>query len=113
VSSNREAIESRGERPTASWPANVREDGINCDVPYNADRLIANSIALGRWLRRMRPQVGFLLTSGTQQTAAESQEWGLLLSKPYRFSDLSHHLRSILGRYGRASVESWRARPKL
>jgi DNA-binding response OmpR family regulator len=54
--------------------------------------------ALGRWLRGMRPQVGFLLTSGTEQTAAESQEWGLLLSKPYRFSDLSHHLRSILGR---------------
>jgi hypothetical protein len=46
----------------------------------------------------MRPQVGFLLTSGTEQTAADSQEWGLLLSKPYRFSDLSHHLRSILGR---------------
>jgi DNA-binding response OmpR family regulator len=57
----------------------------------------ANSLALGRWLHRMRPQVGFLLTSGTDQTAAE-QEWGLLLSKPYRFSDLSHHLRSILGR---------------
>src|SRR5260370_26067875 len=58
----------------------------------------ANSLTLGRWLRRMRPQVGFLLASGTEQTAAESQEWGLLLSKPYRFSDLSHHLRSILGR---------------
>jgi len=57
-----------------------------------------NGLALGRWLRRMRPQVGFLLTSGTEQTAPESQEWGLLLSKPYRFSDLSHRLRSILGR---------------
>jgi DNA-binding response OmpR family regulator len=58
----------------------------------------ANSLALGRWLRRMRPQVGFLLTSATEQTAAESQEWGLLLSKPYQFSDLSYRLRSILGR---------------
>jgi CheY-like chemotaxis protein len=57
----------------------------------------ANSLTLGRWLRRMRPQVGFL-TSGTEQTAAESQEWGLLLSKPYQFSDLSYRLRSILGR---------------
>jgi DNA-binding response OmpR family regulator len=58
----------------------------------------ANSLALGQWLRRMRPQVGFLLTSGTEQTAPESQEWGLLLSKPYQFSDLSYRLRSILGR---------------
>jgi two-component system, response regulator PdtaR len=58
----------------------------------------ANSLALGRWLRQMRPQVGFLLTSGTEQTAAESQERGLLLSKPYQFSDLSYRLRSILGR---------------
>jgi DNA-binding response OmpR family regulator len=58
----------------------------------------ANSLTLGRWLRRMRPQVGFLLTSATEQTAAESQEWGLLLSKPYQFSDLSYRLRSILGR---------------
>jgi DNA-binding response OmpR family regulator len=140
VSSNREAIELRGERPTdqrARLPARpavliveddsllrittasyLRDEGFDVIEAADADQAIrvlgytevdavfsdlsrpgsANSLALGRWLRRMRPQVGFLLTSATEQTAAESQEWGLLLSKPYQFSDLSHHLRSILGR---------------
>jgi len=57
-----------------------------------------NGFTLARWLRRMRPGVGFLVTSGTEQSAAEASEWGLLLRKPYRFSDLSHRLHSLVGR---------------
>jgi len=140
VSSNRETIEPRDERPTDQRPglparpailiveddsllrittaSYLRDEGFDVIEAADADQAIrvlgytevdavfsdvsrpgsANSLALGRWLRRMRPQVGFLLTSDTEQTAAESQEWGLLLSKPYQFSDLSYHLRSILGR---------------
>jgi two-component system, response regulator PdtaR len=139
VSSNREPIEPRGDRPTDQRPglparpavliveddsllrittaSYLRDEGFDVIEAADADQAIrvlgyiavdavvsdvsrpgsANSLTLGRWLRRMRPQVGFL-TSGTEQTAAESQEWGLLLSKPYQFSDLSYRLRSILGR---------------
>jgi len=100
VSSNREAIEPRGERPTnqrAGLPARpavliveddsllrittasyLRDEGFDVIEAADADQAIrvlgytevdavfsdlsrpgsANSLALGRWLRRMRPQVG-------------------------------------------------------
>jgi two-component system, response regulator PdtaR len=140
VSSNREAIEPRGERPTDQRPglparpvvliveddpllrmataSYLRDEGFDVIEATDADEAIRileytsvgavfsdvnmpgslNGLALGRWLRRMRPSVGFLLTSGAEEFAAEASEWGLLLRKPYRFSDLSHRLHSLIGR---------------
>jgi DNA-binding response OmpR family regulator len=140
VSSNREAIEPRGERPTNQPPglptrpavliveddpllrmttaSYLRDEGFDVIEATDADEAIRmleyapvhavfsdinmpgslNGLALGRWLRRMRPSVGFLLTSGAEEFAAEASEWGLLLRKPYRFSDLSHRLHSLIGR---------------
>ena len=141
VSSNREAIEPRGERPTDQRPglptrpavliveddpllrmttaSYLRDEGFDVIEATDADEAIRileytsvgavfsdvnmpgslNGLALGRWLRRMRPSVGFLVTSGgAEEIAAEASEWGLLLRKPYRFSDLSHRLHSLIGR---------------
>ncbi|MGH7462340.1 MAG: response regulator, partial [Longimicrobiales bacterium] len=56
-----------------------------------------DGLALGQWVRRRKPSVGFLLTSGVEQTAAEGTEWELL-SKPYEPSELTDRLRSLLGR---------------
>jgi DNA-binding response OmpR family regulator len=55
-----------------------------------------NGLDLGRWVLQNNPDIGFLLTSGADQTFEFPKEWGLLIRKPYRPSELGHRLLSTL-----------------
>jgi DNA-binding response OmpR family regulator len=60
---------------------------------------------LAQWIRRTKPGVKIILTSGIQRTAKKAEglcEHGPLLTKPYSYQILEQHLRRRLGTHARA-----------
>jgi CheY-like chemotaxis protein len=57
--------------------------------------------ALARWVRRERPEVRVILTSGllrTTESAGDLCEEGPLLQKPYSHIELEHRIRLLLAK---------------
>jgi CheY-like chemotaxis protein len=60
-----------------------------------------DGFALAHWIRKQRPDVKILLTSGvrrTAETAGELCEQGPHLAKPYEHRDLEAQIRRLLAR---------------
>lgn len=61
----------------------------------------ADGLGLARWLRRERPNVRVLLTSGVARAEAAAEALcmnGHLLEKPYRHEEVERRLRGLLTR---------------
>ena len=54
-----------------------------------------DGFGLAQWMRRERPWLKIILTSGAARTA---QEAGPILAKPYDYAELERHIRSLLAR---------------
>ena len=88
-------------RPLATHPlrqADVRIDIVFSDVnmPGSMD-----GFGLAQWVRRERPWLKVILTSGAARTAKEAGhlcEHGPILAKPYDHAELERHIRSLLAR---------------
>jgi CheY-like chemotaxis protein len=78
--------------------AEVRVDIVFSDVnmPGRMD-----GFGLAQWVRRERPWLKVILTSGAARTAKEAGdlcEHGPILAKPYDHAELERHIRSLLAR---------------
>jgi CheY-like chemotaxis protein len=78
--------------------ADVRIDIVFSDVnmPGSMD-----GFGLAQWVRRERPWLRVILTSGAARTAKEAGdlcEHGPVLAKPYDHAELERHIRSLLAR---------------
>ena len=60
-----------------------------------------DGFGLAQWVRRERPGLKVILTSGAARTAKEAGdlcEHGPILAKPYDHAELERHIRSLLAR---------------
>ena len=60
-----------------------------------------DGFGLAQWIRRERPQLKVILTSGVARKAKEAGdlcEDGPFLAKPYHHNDLERHIRQLLAR---------------
>lgn len=60
-----------------------------------------DGFGLAQWIRRERPQLKVILTSGVSRKAREAGdlcEDGPFLDKPYHHGDLERHIRQLLAR---------------
>ena len=78
--------------------ADVKVDIVFSDVnmPGSMD-----GFGLAQWVRRERPWLRVILTSGAARTAKEAGdlcEHGPILAKPYDHAELERHIRSLLAR---------------
>lgn len=78
--------------------AEVRVDIVFSDVnmPGSMD-----GFGLAQWVRRERPWLKVILTSGAVRTAKEAGdlcETGPILAKPYDHAELEQHIRTLLAR---------------
>ncbi len=58
-----------------------------------------DGFGLAQWVRRERPWLKVILTSGAVRTAKEARglrEQGPILAKPYDHAELERHIRSLL-----------------
>ncbi|MBI2737178.1 MAG: response regulator [Rhodospirillales bacterium] len=78
--------------------AEVRVDIVFSDVnmPGSMD-----GFGLAQWVRRERPWLKVILTSGAARTAKEAGdlcETGPIFAKPYDHAELEQHIRTLLAR---------------
>jgi CheY-like chemotaxis protein len=91
------------EAANADEGVRVLEAGVRVDIVFS-DVNMPGSIdgfGLAQWLRRERPGLKIVLTSGGLWTAREMSdlcEDGLLLAKPYDHARLARRLRELLAR---------------
>ena len=80
---------------------------LQADVPVDivfSDIQMPGSMdgfGLAQWVRRERPWLKVILTSGAARTAKEAGdlcEHGPILAKPYDHAELERHIRSLLAR---------------
>jgi CheY-like chemotaxis protein len=60
-----------------------------------------NGFGLAQWVRRERPEVRVILTSGISRTAQEARDLcahGPLVAKPYDYGQVERHIRTLLAR---------------
>jgi CheY-like chemotaxis protein len=78
--------------------AEVQVDILFSDVQMPGSM---DGFGLARWVRRERPWLKVILTSGAARTAKEAGdlcEHGPFLAKPYDHAELERHIRSLLAR---------------
>jgi CheY-like chemotaxis protein len=75
--------------------ASVRVDIVFSDInmPGSID-----GFGLARWVRRERPDLKIILTSGAGQGARSTDEDGPILAKPYDHAELERRIRALLAR---------------
>ncbi len=81
----------------------VLEAGIQVDIVFSDVHMPGDvdGFALSQWLRRERPGVKVILTSGVARAAKAAGdlcEEGPFLGKPYDHRDLERHIRGLLAR---------------
>jgi CheY-like chemotaxis protein len=87
----------------AAQAREVLEADVTIDIAF-ADLAAPNSpesFALAQWIRRERPAIKVILTSGlapTARAAGELCEHGPMLAKPYHPADLERRIRELRGR---------------
>lgn len=60
-----------------------------------------NGFGLAQWVRRKRPEVRVILTSGITRTSEEARDLcahGPLMAKPYDHGEVERHIRALLAR---------------
>ena len=57
-----------------------------------------DGVGLAQWVRRERPWLKVILTSGAARTAKEAGDHCPILAKPYDHGELERHIRSLLAR---------------
>lgn len=60
-----------------------------------------NGFGLAQWVRRERPEVRVILTSGVNRTEQEARDLcahGPLVEKPYEYGEVERHIRALLAR---------------
>jgi CheY-like chemotaxis protein len=77
--------------------------GIKIDVVFSDIQMPGSMDGLGlaRWVRRERPELKIILTSGAAHTAKEAAdllERSPFLTKPYDHAELERHIRALLAR---------------
>lgn len=87
----------------AAQAREVLEADVTIDIAF-ADLASPNSpesFALAQWIRRERPAIKVILTSGlapTARAAGELCEHGPMLARPYHPADLERRIRELRGR---------------
>lgn len=73
--------------------ADVRVDIVFSDVnmPGTMD-----GFGLAKWVRRERPRLQVILTSGAARTTTEAAAHGTILTKPYDHAALERYIRALL-----------------
>lgn len=94
-----EVVEANG----ADEAIRVLQAGIRIDVVFSDVNMPGgmDGFGLAQWIRRERPELKVLLTSGGPRTAKEAgdvRENGPFLAKPYAYAELERHIRSLLER---------------
>ena len=80
----------------------VLQGGVTVDIAF-ADFARPDSpdgFGLAQWIRRERPKIAVILTSGAARTAraaGELCEHGPMLAKPYEPADLERRIRTLRG----------------
>ena len=80
---------------------NTKYGDIPADVLELGRKSILDGFGLAQWLRRERPGLKVILTSGAARTAKEAGdlcEHGPMLAKPYDHAELERHIRTLLAR---------------
>ena len=78
--------------------AEIRVDIVFSDIQMPGSM---DGFGLARWVRRERPWLKVILTSGAARTAKEAGdlcETGPILAKPYDHAELERHIRALLAR---------------
>lgn len=86
----------------------VLEADVEVDVVFSDVQMPGSidGLALAQWLRRERPQIELILTSGVARTAEAARdlcEEARFLAKPYQEADLESRIRALLGVSSRTS----------
>jgi DNA-binding response OmpR family regulator len=81
----------------------VLEAGIRVDIVFSDVNMPGSldGFGLAQWLRRERPGLKIILTSGVAQGAqdgSDPREHGPILAKPYDYTELVRQLRALLTR---------------
>jgi CheY-like chemotaxis protein len=78
--------------------AEVRVDIVFSDIQMPGSM---DGFGLAQWVRRERPWLKVILTSGAARTAraaGDLREHGPILAKPYDHAELERHIRTLLAR---------------
>ena len=91
------------EAANADEAIRVLEAGMRVDIVFSDVNMPGSmdGFGLAQWLRRERPGLKIILTSGAARTAKEAGELcehGPLLAKPYDHAELARHIRALLAR---------------
>jgi len=81
----------------------VLEAGIRIDIVFSDVNMpgTLDGFGLAQWLRRERPGLKIILTSGVAQgaqDASDPREHGPILAKPYDYTELVRQLRALLAK---------------
>jgi DNA-binding response OmpR family regulator len=81
----------------------VLEAGIRIDIVFSDVNMPGrlDGFGLAQWLRRERPGLKIILTSGVAQgakDASDPREHGPILAKPYDYTELVRQLRALLAK---------------
>jgi len=91
------------EAGSADEAIRVIEAGLQIDIVFSDVNMPGSldGFGLAQWLRRERPGLRIILTSGAARTAKEAGdlcESGPILAKPYDHADLLRQIRALLAR---------------
>jgi CheY-like chemotaxis protein len=91
------------EAGNADEAVRVLEAGIRIDIVFSDVNMPGSmdGFGLAQWVRRERPWLKVILTSGATRTAKEAGdlcERGPVLAKPYDHAELERHIRALLAR---------------
>jgi DNA-binding response OmpR family regulator len=98
------------ESSTADEATRVFETDEHIDIVFS-DVQIPGSLdgfGLAQWLRRERPGVKIILTSGVPRAASAASELcedGPLMNKPYKPDEVERRIRSLLAHYSASRPE--------
>jgi DNA-binding response OmpR family regulator len=87
-----------GDEAVAVLQTDIRVDVVFTDVTMPGT---LNGFGLAQWVRRERPGVRVILTSGVTRTAQEAQDLcahGPLMDKPYDHTEVERRIQALLGR---------------
>jgi CheY-like chemotaxis protein len=91
------------EAGSADEAIRVLEAGIKVDVVFSDVNMPGSmdGFGLAQWLRRERPGLKIILTTGAGRTAKDARELcghSPIVAKPYDHADLERQLRALLAR---------------
>jgi CheY-like chemotaxis protein len=91
------------EAGNADEAVRVLEAGIRIDIVFSDVNMPGrlDGFGLAQWLRRERPDLKIILTSGVAQGAKDASDLRAhvpILAKPYDYAELARQLRALLSK---------------